>query len=55
MAQNFEFFLRQFFLALGPNIAAFFTLSKVELVKMAPPFQLVEKTTNLLVNIHYFI
>ena len=30
-------------------------LSKVELVKIAPPFQLVEKTTNLLVNIHYFI
>ena len=29
-------------------------LSKVELVKIAPPFQLVEKTTNLLVNIHYF-
>ena len=27
-------------------------LSKVELVKIAPPFQLVEKTTNLLVNIH---
>ena len=30
-------------------------LSKVELVKIAPPFQVVEKTTNLLVNIHYFI
>ena len=30
-------------------------LSKVELVKIAPPFQLVEKTTNLLVNSHYFI
>ena len=30
-------------------------LSKLELVKIAPPFQLVEKTTNLLVNIHYFI
>ena len=28
---------------------------KVELVKIAPPFQLVEKTTNLLGNIHYFI
>ena len=30
-------------------------LSKDELVKIALPFQLVEKTTNLLVNIHYFI
>ena len=30
-------------------------LSKVELVKIASPFNLVEKTTNLLVHIHYFI
>ena len=30
-------------------------LSKVELVEIVPPFQLVKKTTNLLVNIHYFI
>ena len=30
-------------------------LSKVELVKIVPPFQLVQKTTNLLANIHYLI
>ena len=35
--------------------ATYKLLSKVELVKIAPPFQLVEKTTYLLVNIHYFI
>ena len=30
-------------------------LSKVKLVKIAPPFKLVGKTTNLLVHIHYII
>ena len=31
-------------------LLSIYVLSKVELVKIAPPFQLVEKTTNLLVN-----
>ena len=30
-------------------------LSQVELVKIVPPFKLVEKTTKLLVHIHYLI